>query len=492
MDSLRRGLNIFLKKKILFKPLKRSFILPSGYLNKSLFQHNQYKFSSNPDNIDKNPRKMAAEEFTKMASEELTEDKVFADKEQRISFKLLNAKSAYEIIDIYKAENSVEDPLNGDMLSLIFYFLCAFKEKITENEIFIDILNKTLQKLSEVSTVYLLNLLWSLGMYRYHFQLRLSQNDKENINNVLTSKMELFNFQQISSVSFAIFQIYSEPNDKPQLAKLLSKASEILLQNENQITKIDIINYLIIFLSSGYRNEQLLNAFKEILMRISNQLTEEELDKIISLMSELKYDDKNLYTELINKFLEIENSKADSASNIIFSLSNIYPEEKQLLKSLLKIVHMKWNQVNITNYINLWLALSKFKIKESDFNKTLGILKMIPNESKIFQWNDLEGYEFVNIIIALSVLKINDKPLMDQIIKGLRPKLDGLSLADLVNLARCFITYVRVFETFFVEIHSKCCDHLNQFTKNEKELLKKTFQRVKVLFPNSPFVDNTL
>lgn len=491
MDSLKRGLNIFIKTKILLKPLKRNFISPSQYLNKSLLQSNQYAFSSNSNKIDNNPQKMA-EEFKKMASEELTEDKVFADKEQRISFKLLNAKSAYDIIDVYKAENSVQDPLNGDMLSLIFYFLCSFKEKIQEHEVFIEILNKTLQKLSEVSTVYLLNLLWSLGIYRYQFQLKLSESDKENINNVLSSKMELFNFQQISSVSFAVFQIYSDPKDKPQLEKLLSKASEILLQNENQITKIDIINYLIIFLSSGYRNEQLLKAFKEILMRISNQLNEEEIERIISLMSELKYDDKTLYTELVSKFLEIENGKADSASNIIFSLSNIYPEEKQLLKSLLKIVHMKWNYINITNYINLWLALSKFKIKEADFNKTLGILKMIPNESKIFQWSDLEGYEFVNIIIALSVLKINDKPFMEQIIKGLRPKLDGLSLADLVNLARCFIIYVRVFENFFVEIHSKCCDHLNEFTKSEKELLKLTFQRVKILLPNSPFVDNTL
>lgn len=453
------------------------------FLKKSL-----YCFSSNNE---KKTESFA--EFEKVASDvTLDDESVFTDKEQRLSFKLLNAKLIEEIYDIYRAENTKENPLDVNNLSLVFYFLCSYKENIQDNEIFLEILNKILQKSSEISTVYLLNFLWSLGVYRYEFQLKLQESDKTKLNKILIAKMDNFNVQQISSVSFALFQIYCEPEDKQNLYKLLEKTSEILLQNENFITKIDIINFLMILVSSGFTKKTLLEKFSEILQKTADKLEEGEIEKVISLMSELKYDNKQLYIELVQKFNCLNDLKPDLASNIIFSLANVIPEEKFLLKDLLKTVHTQWNYLNITNYVNLWLALSKFKINENDHMKTLKILKMIPQESKIFKFSDLEGYEIINIMIAMSIIKINDKDFMNLLIKELQPKLENLPLVDLVNLARCFVIYVRLFEDFFLLIHSKCCDHFKEFTKIEISLLKKTFQRVKVLIPNSPFIDPTL
>ena len=446
-----------------------------------------YNFSSEKKN-DKSPEK----DFEKFASEvTMEDDTIFEDREQKLSFKLLNAKAGEDIYEIYKIENQNEKPLTADNLALIFYFLCSFKEKI-ENDLFYEILNKVLQNLNEISTVYLLNFLWSLGVYRYEFQLKLNEKDKSNLNQILIAKLDSFNIQQISSVSFAMFQIYSEHQDRKNLYILLAKACEILVQNENQITKIDIINFLIIFVSTGYKNPALLDKFNEILLKSLDKLTEEEIEKIISLMSELKYSNKKLYIEMVNKFNSLENLKSDSAGNIIFSLSSVIPEEKALLRSLLKTIHNKWNYLNITNYVNIWLALSKFKINEKEFEKTLSILKMIPNESKVFKMSDLEGFEIINIMIAMSVIKINDKEYMAELIKQLKPKLDLLKKEDLVNLARCFVIYVRIFEDFFLLIHLKCCDHFKEFDKNEKTLLKKTFERVKHLFPESPFIEPTL
>jgi len=126
-------------------------------------------------------------------------------------------------------------------------------------------------------------------------------------------------------------------------------------------------------------------------------------------MSEIRHSNKKIYYELISKFTSFQDAKPELASNIIFSIANVIPDDTNLLKSLLKIIHAKWSYLNITDYVNFWLSLSKFKVKENEFAKTLNILKTIPNESKVFKLADLEGYEIVNIIIAMSVLKINDR-----------------------------------------------------------------------------------
>ena len=77
------------------------------------------------------------------------------------------------------------------------------------------------------------------------------------------------------------------------------------------------------------------------------------------------------------------------------------------------------------------------------------------------------------------------------LIKELKKKLDSLQTQDLVNLARSFVIYVRIFEDFFLEIHSKCCDRYKELEKNDIALLRQTFQRVKLLIPDSPFVVST-
>lgn len=482
LSSLSKNLKPLTFKNLPHLPFTTIFLSSSSFLKRNF---------STEENDEKNSKKLVGDLAKLSNMDEVSEDTVFTDKEQRISFKLLNAKSPEEVFNLYKVESADTTPLTADTLSLIFYFLCSFKEDIKDNPLFEEILNKILINLQEVSTVYFLNLLWSLGIYRYTFQMALKESDKDTLNKIVENKIDSFNFQQISSIAFALFQIYSEQQDQPRLYKLLQKCSEILLENEMQITKIDIINFLIIFLSSGYRQEKILLKFSEILMKISGELTEEEIDRIFSLLSELKFDDKKLYIELIERFLELKEPHPNSTCNIIFGLSNMYPEEKTLLKSLLKIVHSQYIHMNITSYINIWLALSKFKVYEKEFTQTIDILKTVPFESKVFSWKDLEGYEMVNIVVALSVMRINDKSFINELIKELKNKLDSLAKEELMNLARSFVIYVRLFEEFFLLIHLKCCEKFKEFTKSEKETLKKTFHRVRVLIPESPFVDNT-
>lgn len=114
---------------------------------------NYFHITSTKDNDT-----ISEEDFMKYAPEvNISDDSVFIDKDQRISFKLLNAKEIEDIYTIYRDENKAENPLSP-----------------------------------EISTVYLLNFLWSLGLHCYEFQLKLSEKDKENLNAVLISKLDSF------------------------------------------------------------------------------------------------------------------------------------------------------------------------------------------------------------------------------------------------------------------------------------------------------------
>jgi hypothetical protein len=64
--------------------------------------------------------------------------------------------------------------------------------------------------------------------------------------------------------------------------------------------------------------------------------------------------------------------------------------------------------MNITHYVNLWLALGRLNKHSSELEKSINVLKRLINNSNIFQMKDFENFEVVNILVACSTLKIND------------------------------------------------------------------------------------
>jgi hypothetical protein len=81
-------------------------------------------------------------------------------------------------------------------------------------------------------------------------------------------------------------------------------------------------------------------------------------------------------------------------------------------------------------------------------------MKNVISVSKIFKITDLEGFEITNIIVAASSLRINDREFIEKLIGQLEKQLEKLDKDDLMNLARCFIVYVKQFEGFYVKIHN--------------------------------------
>jgi len=81
-------------------------------------------------------------------------------------------------------------------------------------------------------------------------------------------------------------------------------------------------------------------------------------------------------------------------------------------------------------------------------------MKNLVLASEVFVIDDFEGYELVNVCVAVSSLKINDREFIENLVKALQKNLKKLDKDDLLNLARSFIIYIRLFEDFYLEVHN--------------------------------------
>ncbi len=51
----------------------------------------------------------------------------------------------------------------------------------------------------------------------------------------------------------------------------------------------------------------------------------------------------------------------ENACNLILTSSQTIPNEKLLIKELLKTFHRNHLEINISNYVSLWLSLARLK-----------------------------------------------------------------------------------------------------------------------------------
>ncbi len=93
--------------------------------------------------------------------------------------------------------------------------------------------------------------------------------------------------------------------------------------------------------------------------------------------------------------------------------------------------------------MSLWLSLARLRFDTNETEKTVRLLKDVINKSKIFSIADLESFELVNILVACSAMKVNDKVFIKCIINALEPVINQLDNSDQINLARSFLIYVK-------------------------------------------------
>ena len=470
-------------RNVLNKPLKSNLLIFQPTLFRSAF-------SSKKEVLD-----VPEEKTTTLNEEFLSEnnkDNVFSTREQKLSLKLLDLNTSKEILSYYEevlAEGiKANDPLSSDESTLFLHFLGTFKENFSNNESFQILISNILNKCDTLTDPYLVSFIWGLGVYIYNFPLAISNEHAEKLALAIQNRMKFFPLNQLSSLTFAISRIFI---DKKIGLNLMETCIQYALENKETLTSLDIINYLMIFLTNGINNSELVDKLAKYTLIIKNEASAEETVKIISALSQIGYKDKDVYTQLGESVIQL-NLNLEEACTLLMAFSTTIPEAKQFIKSLMSIVKSEYRSVNITHYVNLWLASANYRLTDRNYEYVFNLLKKIPGDNQIWKIYELESYEIVNIIVAMSSLKRDDKEFLNLLIQLLEKKLNKLDNNDLINLARAFVVYVRQFEDFFIKIHEVCCERMESLEIEEKKLLSQTFQRVKMILADSPFVDNTV
>lgn len=106
-------------------------------------------------------------------------------------------------------------------------------------------------------------------------------------------------------------------------------------------------------------------------------------------------------------------------------------------------MHSKFKELNITSYVNLWLALARFRIDPTKYEQTISILLKVLSTSHVFSIGDLNNDEIIRIMVAVTSLKLNNKPLIGEFAKLCQLRMRSFSPDQLVLLTRACVLYVK-------------------------------------------------
>jgi len=460
-------------------------------------------FSSTKENTPKPPPQMinTDEEFQEALNEiDLNDERVsqaFETDLQALSIKLLRASTSLEVLDVYEQALEKNPDLSGEELCMVLYFACYCKNDVTEDPRFHSLLKNLFEKIENASPLYLFALIHSLGIYSFDFGLVLPPTYQQKMGNVILKNLSHFELNQISAASWAAAQIISSEENSELREKVISELAGILLNKSESLTGLDYANILSTFSQCGIKKSETIDKFLASINKNLFKLETEDLNTITRLvmaLGELNFKDTKIFEVIFTEVIrpQIPNYSVDDIATLILIYAEKMPDKQSFFREMVKNVHVNFKEINITSYLNIWLALAKLRILAVDLEKTLGMLKQVPWMNRIWSPKDLEGFEIINILIAMSTIKMNDKQFLKRLSGELESKLPDLENSDLVNLARAFTLYVKQDEDFYLKIHEECCNRINHLGTQDKNLLKETFTKAKAYVGNSPFVDVTL
>ncbi|KAL4474891.1 hypothetical protein ABPG74_001587 [Tetrahymena malaccensis] len=431
---------------------------------------------------------------------------VFKTRERRLSFQLMEIENPQRILQFYNEEverikkrEGEEDPLSVDEISLFFYFATFQKKFISDNATFQKILVQIIENSKDLSADSIQTFVWSLGSYMYEFGfIELSEQQKKNLSDSILKKCQFFDYAQNPSLCFALSQIFQGENDGALSQPIVDVLATTSAKYIETLTHDELITMIMTFMTVEYSNSSTISKFVERLVQIKEELDEEQIQKAISALGELNYGNSKQFSILTKEILDRDsgnsepNMSTETACSMIFTLSGAQEKNEELLRKLLRIVHSKYKEMNITSYVNLWLGLARFRIDPTKYEQTFSILHKVLGSGHVFQIKDLNNDEIIRIVIAASSLKLNNKPLVGDLLNNIQNRMRLFKTDQLVLLARSTVIYVKQFESFFVSVHGECLAKLDKFTPEQKQILKQTFNRTRILFPHSPLIDTSI
>ncbi|CAD8110424.1 unnamed protein product [Paramecium sonneborni] len=466
------------------------------------------KFEISDEDIEKlkllYSQKENYEQFIKQ-KEQILED-VFKEREQLISFKLMQMSDINQVFDFYSKEiakqlddKSPQAPFTANELSLFLYFTSCLRNEVYAEQMknhtdrFQQIASKIVLEINRLDPEQFCAFVWALSTYQIEMgDLNLNDSKQFIIKQQAEIILEKIPPDTLPSLAFSLYHIIKDQSE------LILKISKLTQKNITIQTPSNLITLVKSLPKGSFTNSRL------IFDQLSDQFQQDLLtqDQFINVLVELMRITNHENTEYVKNMVDLLTTKIESAQkhnlnismqkviDLILSCTQLEQQEgEQLIKQMLRICHAKSEKLNISEYIQLLLAVAKIKnnnYESINLEKTIKILIELAHKSQVFTLKDFEQQELVQVIVGAAALRIDNKEFIKNVITKIDPLL--LHKQDLLLLAKSFVIYVRLFEVELLKIHSVCAKKKHEFSVLDQAQLSKTFNRIKVLIPDSPFL----
>jgi hypothetical protein len=442
-------------------------------------------------------------------------------------YRVINAGSVEEVI-AEVIENNITDPteLKFSLFNLTTFDLSAdkvsrkdlkkcldvFQSRVAdmagETEDFLSFFHcfsKALRGLGEPTDVSRISEFLQNGEFNVVFELF----DEAQMITLLNSIASIFMFE------IGTFLWFFETKLKPVVLKELPGYSEdgqlniLLLMRSTEYRDLDLMrvyeslsqgeegnrNHKIKFLSIMNEMAKLKpEVVQKMVQKLSTQaiLSTNPQEEQEERLSEEDVQRKRGPRPDINVSVDYRNAFDEINSDVLVELGYLVldyvPENLDFMKQLFFSVLSRHASLTTSEFIDLWLITSKLSKSNKDFVKDpiVAELRRLGIQKPHISFRTLTSEQLVQLLVALSSMKVNDTHLVALVTEMLVPHLDSLPIEDLVTLFRSYFVYSRLFEKYFVRIHDEIVAKIAQLTPELVRQIRDPIELKGELFRGSP------
>lgn len=468
-----------------FKGLHVNFQRSPHFLAVSFGSKSKEPFEDGPDSSGnlKNPQGFMTEneemdpvafeeELQKIKSMENYQDFsniVVETDEQKLSSRLFDVSTPDEVLKVYEDLLSTKAPVTNEEkakgtgslsyheLCLFFYFINYYEGPVTHQRLLDRLIASLFFHLEEAIQEFCESFVWALGNSIRKGVITLDQNAKTEVASGIKKALdqEPCQVKSLSALLHSVQTVYNEPLDKeisgPLVAHICQKAIRFAKDDRMNFEIFDVLNILMSLLQApgeAQKHPEFLSAMAEKIKKNIEEVNQESIAKIIYAFVDSGYKEES-FLETLHEILEsyCDEVEMEDLCSVFLCYAQLYKGDNGKVSKLTKAILKSLHQLNISDYMNLWLGLARFSPrKQEDVLPMVRGLKKVITKPSFWTIKDMESFELVNIVLAMSSLKIDDQEFLHFILTYLVPFLSRLQPGELCPLASSFLIYSNQFE----------------------------------------------
>jgi hypothetical protein len=317
-------------------------------------------------------------------------------------------------------------------------------------------------KLQELDTVNLLAICWAVSLLITKFNHEISDKIRKNIINSLPRILDVEKKGEIPTICFSISSFLSEDQELEEMIRdritnysnIFCKFLFIKLVSDDGLNFISALNLSLLMMSwtkIKLNDVDCLNSAANSLIELGETLTEENIDELCKIFWSfyiLNFKAEIQLQNFLQSFIErnFDKIKINHALDLFISFSSLNSDNIQIFEMLIDIIVRNYEtsdiDIDISNYVNIWLGISKFylKVKEMSLESVSLMLKFLVSTYDIRPYLTVPNMnldEICSMIVSLSALTLEPNKIYSDLGYAIKENISKFNNIQLIQLLSC-------------------------------------------------------